>query len=105
MWFIISFFSFIWNLSSISKYSNFVFNVHGGTLSSTYTDTSNGTTDLTLLCTPILSNTTGSISITYTSPFQYIILIGYLWSNSGCGYSTNNNNGFIVIKQQVVIQI
>ena len=47
------FFSFKWNLSSVNNYSNFVFNVYGGTLASTYTDTSNSTTNLTLLCTPV----------------------------------------------------
>ena len=51
------FFSFNWNLPGINNYSTFVFNVYGGTLSSTYTDTSNDTTNLKLLCTPILSNT------------------------------------------------
>ena len=50
-----------------------MFNVYGGTLASTYTDTANDTTNLTLLCTPSLS--TGSINITNTSPFQYIVLI------------------------------
>ena len=99
------FYSFNWNLSSINTYTNFVFNVYGGTLASTYTDTSNSTTNLTLLGTPTLSTTTGSISKTNTSTFQYIVLICYPLSNSSCGYSTNNNNGFIVIKYLVVIQI
>ena len=63
-----------------------------------YTDTANDTTNLTLLCTPILSNTTGSISITNASTFQYIVLICYPLSNSSCGYSTNNNTGFYCYK-------
>ena len=42
---------FNWNLSSINNYSSFVFNVYGGTLSSTYTDTANDTTNSTLLST------------------------------------------------------
>ena len=68
---------FNWNLSSVNNSSNFIFNVYGGTLSSTYTDTANDTTNLTLLCAPSLSTTTGSISITNTSTFQYIVLICY----------------------------
>ena len=63
-------------------------------LRSCFTDTSNDTTNLTLLCTPSLSVTTGLTSITDTSSFQYIVLISYPLSNSSCGYSTNNNNGF-----------
>ena len=78
------FYSFNCSLSSISNYSNFVFNVHGGTLASCYSDTSNSTTNLTLLGTPTLSTTTGSISISNTSTFQYIVIICYLLSNSSC---------------------
>ena len=52
------FYSFNWNLSSVNNSSNFIFNVYGGKLSSTYTDTANDTTNLTLLCTPSLSTTT-----------------------------------------------
>ena len=50
------------------------------------------------MCTPTLSTTTGSISITKTSTFQYIVLICYPLSNSSCGYSSNNNNGFYCYK-------
>ena len=92
------FYSFNWCLSSVNNYTNFVFNVYGGTLASTYADTSNRTTNLTSLGTPTLSTTTGSISITNTSTFQYIVLICYPLSNSSCGYSTNNNNGFYCYK-------
>jgi len=92
------FYSFNWSLSSVNNTSNFVFNVYGGTLASCYTDTANDTTNLTLLCTPSLSVTTGSTSITNTSSFQYIVLISYPLSNSSCGYSTNNNNGFYCYK-------
>ena len=85
------FYSFNWSLSSVNNSSNFIFNVYGGTLSSTYADTANDTTNLTLLCTPTLSTTTGSISITNTSTFQYIVLICYPLSNFSCGYLINNN--------------
>ena len=74
------------------------FNVYGGTLASTYTDTANDATNLTILCIPILSNTTGSISIPNTSTFKYIVLICYPLSNSSCRYSINNNNGFYYYK-------
>ena len=77
--------------------------MYGGTLASCYSDAANDTTDLTLLGTPTLSTTTGSISITNTSTYQYIVLIAYPLSNSSCGFSTNNNNGFIVIKLLVDI--
>ena len=50
------------------------------------------------MCTPTLSTTTGSISITNASSFQCIVLICYPLSNSSCGYSTNNNNGFYCYK-------
>ena len=92
----INFILFSWSLSSVNNSSNFIFNVYGGTLASTYTDVANDTTNLTLLCTPTLSTTTGSISITNTSTFQYIVLVCYPLSNSSCGYSTNNNNGFYI---------
>ena len=97
------FYSFNWSLSSINNCSNFVFNVYGGTLSSTHTYTSNSTTNLTLLCTPTLSTTTGSISITNTSTFQYVVLIWYPLSNSSCGYSTNTTNKFYCYKVQLGI--
>ena len=64
------FYSFNWNLSSVNNTSNFVFNVYGGTLTSCYTDITNSTTNLTLLETPSLSTTTGSVSITNASSFQ-----------------------------------
>ena len=93
------FYSLYWSVSSVNNSSNFIFNVYGGTLASTYTDAANDTTNLTVLCTPTLLTTTGSISITNTSTFQYIVLICYPLSNSSCVYSNNNNNVFIVIKQ------
>ena len=75
-------------LSSVCNYPIFVSNVYGGTSASTYTDAAGDTTNLTL------SDTTEPISITHTSAFQYIVLICYPLSNSICGYSTNNYNGF-----------
>ena len=39
------FYSFNWSLSSVNNSSNFIFNVYGGTLASTYTDTANDTTN------------------------------------------------------------
>ena len=92
------FYSFNWSLSSVNNYTNFVFNVYGGTLASCCSDTANDTTNLTLSGTPTLSTTTGSISITNTSTFQYIVLLCYPLSNLSCGYSTNNNNGFYCYK-------
>ena len=74
---IYQFYSFNWSLSSVNNSGKFIFIVYGVTLTSTYTDTANDTTNFTLLCTPSLSTTTGSINITNTSTFQYIVLICY----------------------------
>ena len=95
---IYQFYSFNWSLSSVNNSGKFIFNVYGGTLASTYTDTANDTSNSTFLYTPTLSTKTGSINITNTSTFQYIILICYPLSNSNCGYSTNGNNGFCCCK-------
>jgi hypothetical protein len=90
--------SFYWSLNAIpTNGSNINFNVYGGTLASVYTDTAYDTTNLTLLCNVALTTQTGSVAITNTSQFQYIVILVQDATTTNSSYSTNNG-GFWVQK-------
>jgi len=92
-------YSFNWALNGTpSNPSNINFNVYGANLASCYTDTAYNTTNLTLLAGAVqLTTQNGSVAITNTSSFRYIVITVQDFTNSSSSYSTNGG-GFWVMK-------
>ena len=92
-------YSFNWALNATpNNPTNINFNVYGGNLASCYTDTAYDTTNLTLLAGGVqLTTQNGSVAITNTSSFRYIVITVQDLSNSASGFSTNGG-GFWLMK-------